>query len=137
MTDFKFSIPMTVRINDLNYANHVAHQQFFSYFQEARMAYLRQFNWTELDIDGFGMIMTEANCKYKRQLFYGDRIQVACNISELKPKQFNMLYEIKKSGIVCAEGFTANHIFDYKVAKIVSLPENFVKTVAEFEGLPF
>ena len=101
------------------------------------MAYLRQFNWTELDIDGFGMIMTEANCKYKRQLFYGDRIQVACNISELKPKQFNMLYEIKKSGIVCAEGFTANHIFDYKVTKIVNLPENFVRTVAEFEGLRF
>ena len=99
MNPFKFSIPLTVRVNDLNYGNHVSHQNFFSYFQESRVAYLHQFGYSELDIGGYGIIMAEAGCKYKQALFLNDAIQVACGVTELKSKRFTMAYQIERDGI--------------------------------------
>ena len=54
MSTFKFSMPLKVRIGDINYGNHVGHETFFSYFQEARIAYLSRFGFSEIDIGGCG-----------------------------------------------------------------------------------
>ncbi len=135
MKPYNFSIPMTVRVNDLNYGNHVSHQNFFSYFQESRVAYLNQFGYSELDIDGYGMIMAEASCKYKQALFLNDAIQVACRVVELKSKRFTMAYQIERGAIVCAEGLTINICYDYQAKKVVRLPEEFIRKVKAFEGL--
>lgn len=135
MNPFKFSIPLTVRVNDLNYGNHVGHQEFFSYFQESRVAYLSQFGYSELDIDGYGMIMAEAGCKYKKALFLNDTIRVACGVTELKSKRFTMAYQIDRADGICAEGFTINICYDYQSKKVVRLPEKFIRQVKAFEGL--
>ena len=135
MNPFKFSIPLTVRVNDLNYGNHVSHQNFFSYFQESRVAYLHQFGYSELDIGGYGIIMAEAGCKYKQALFLNDAIQVACGVTELKSKRFTMAYQIERDGTVCAEGITVNICYDYQTQKVVRLPEEFIQKVKAFEGL--
>ncbi len=135
MTDFKFAIPLTVRINDLNYADHVGHQHYFSFFQESRAAYLKQFGCTEMNIGGLSTIMSEANCKYKLQLFLNERVQVACRVSELRPKRFTMVYEIKKNNTACAAGLTISYCYNYQSNKIVNLPDEFVRAVQEFEGL--
>jgi acyl-CoA thioester hydrolase len=135
MTAFKFHRTLTVRVNDLNYGNHVGHQNFFSYFQEARVAYLYQFGYSEMDLGGCGMILAEAGCKYKQALFLNDRIRVACAVVELKSKRFTMAYEIEREHKVCAEGFTINLAFDYQSNKVVRLPEEFLRRIAEFENL--
>ncbi len=135
MTPYKFSIPMTVRVNDLNYGNHVGHQNYFSYFQESRVAYLNQFGYSELNIGGYGMIMAEAGCKYKQALFLNDAVSVACRVVELKSKRFTMDYQIARSDVICAEGFTVNICYDYQTQKVVRLPEEFIRQVKAFEGL--
>ena len=124
-----------VRVNDLNYGNHVGHQHYFSFFQEARVAYLKQFGFSELDIGGLGMIVAEAGCRYKQQLFLNDSITVACAVAELKPKRFTMEYRIKKAEVVCAEGFTINMCFDYLSQKVARLPEEFNQLIRKFETL--
>ncbi len=135
MTAYKFHRNLTVRVNDLNYGNHVGHQTFFSYFQEARVAYLNQFGFSELDMGGCGMIMAEAGCKYKRALFLNDRIRVACAVVELKSKRFTMAYQIERDNIVCAEGFSVNLAFDNQTDRVVRLPEAFIRQIEAFEGL--
>jgi acyl-CoA thioester hydrolase len=135
MTAFKFHRTLTVRVNDLNYGNHVGHQNFFSYFQEARVAYLGQFDYSELDLGGCGMILAEAGCKYKKPLFLNDKVRVACAVVELKPRRFTMAYQIERDDGVCAEGFTINLGFDYQSNRVVRLPEAFVHRIKTFEGL--
>ncbi len=135
MNGFNFSIPLKVRINDLNYGAHVGHQHFLSYFQEARVAYLKQWNYTELDIEGTGMVVGEVNCRYKQQLFFGDRIDVGCRIEALKSKNFTMQYRIERSGIVCAEGMTKNYCYDYEAKRVAPLPQAFVQTVRAFDHI--
>jgi acyl-CoA thioester hydrolase len=135
MKDFKFSIALTVRVNDLNYGNHVGHQIFFSYFQESRVAYLNQFGYSELDIDGHGMIMAEAGCKYKQALFLNDPIRVACRVAALGSKRFTMAYLIERADVVCAEGFTINIGYDYGSKKVARLSDEFIRRIKAFEGL--
>lgn len=135
MRDFRFSVPLKVHIGDVNYAGHVGYQAYLSYFQEARIAYLRKFGCTELDIHGYGMIISETNCKYRQELFYRDEIRVQCGIDQLKSKAFVMKYQIEKDNDVCVIGSTTNLCYDYEKKKVVELPLEFVTTIKEYEGL--
>lgn len=126
---------MTVRVSDLNYANHVGYQNYFSFFQEARIAYLKQFDYSEMDIEGHGMIIGEANCRYKRELFLNDPIQVECAVTELLSKGFVMAYRITKANAICAEGYTKNFCYDYQAKRVIRPPAAFVRAVGAFEGL--
>ena len=54
MRDLRFSIPLMVHIGDVNYGGHVGYQVYLSYFQEARIAYLKEFGCTESEFAGTG-----------------------------------------------------------------------------------
>lgn len=136
MPHFHFTIPLKVRVSDLNYGAHVGYQNYFSYFQEARIAYLDQFTFSELDIGGCGMIVAEATCKYKQALYLNDDITVACAISDLKSKMFVMDYQIWIDKALCAEGLTKNLGYDYNTQSVCRLPDRFVQAVKAFENLP-
>ena len=132
--DPKFSIPLTVRSDDLNFAQHVAHQNYFIYFQEARIAYLQQFGFSELDICGCAMLIAEASCRYLKELFFGERLSIGCRVVQLKPKVFVMGYTIGRGGVLCAEGATTNLVVDPRQKQVVPLPDGFVAAVRAFEG---
>ncbi|MGD8542146.1 MAG: thioesterase family protein [Desulfobacteraceae bacterium] len=132
--DPRFSIPLTVRSDDLNFAQHVAHQNYFIYFQEARIAYLGQFGFSELDICGCAMLIAEASCRYRRELFFGDRLQASCRVVRLTPKTFVMAYSLARDGVLCAEGSTTNLVVAPRQKKVVPLPDGFVAAVRAFEG---
>lgn len=133
MDNYNFSIALTVRVNDLNYGNHVGYQHFFSFFQEARIAYLDQFGFSELDIGGGSMIVSEANCQYKRELHLKDQIRVGCAVRELKSKLFLMDYAILKENVICAKGFTKNFCYDYNTQSICRVPDVFAQAITEYE----
>lgn len=133
MTPFKFSIPLTVRVGDINYRNHVGYHNYLLYFQEARMAYFNQLGCTERDIYGVGMVISEATCGYKHQLFLGDSIQVYCGVNALGHKMFQMGYQIEKEGVVCAVGATTNLCYDYQLEKVVPLPRAFIDAIRNYE----
>lgn len=132
---FKFSMSLRVRIRDINYGNHVGYETFFSFFQEARIAYLDQFGFSELDIGGHGIIMSEANCRYRQELNLGDYVAVKCRVSQLKTRSFTMDYAIMRGDDLCAVGFTTALCYDYREKRIVHLPQNFVAAIHDFEGL--
>jgi len=135
MNEFKFSIPMTVRIGDINYGNHVGYHVFLLYFQEARIAYLNKLGFSELDIAGHGMVVGAVECKYKKELLMGDRFEVECRISELRSKAFTMEYRVVKDQTVHTAGSTINLCFDPRDRKVTRLPQAFVDAVRNFEGI--
>jgi acyl-CoA thioester hydrolase len=135
MEKFKFSVLITVRIHDLNYGNHVGYQNYLVYFQEARIAYLKQFGFSEHDIGGFRMLISSAECRYKQELLMGDKIVVGCRVSQLKPKMFIMDYQISRTYKTCALGSTTQVCFDPVEKKVANVPPAFVAAVKAFEGL--
>ena len=122
-----FSIP--VRISDLNYGNHVGNDAFVSILHEARVQWLRQHNYTELNIEGIGLIMSDLEIEFKKESFYGDIIEVQLSIGEISGVSFELFYQlfvsrnseqillaIVKTGMVC---------YNYTNKKVAPIPEKF------------
>jgi YbgC/YbaW family acyl-CoA thioester hydrolase len=132
---YHFTVSLTVRVGDLNYANHVGYQHYLSYFQDARLAYLGALGYSELDIGGCGILVSRVVCQYKQELFLNDTIQVGCRVSQLKSKGFRIDYRIERKGINCAEGHTDCLCFDPRLKKVAPLPAPFIAAVRDFEGI--
>lgn len=137
MNDYRFSIPYTVRVADVNYGGHVANSAVLNFFQDGRIAYLGALGpYTELDIgNGCGIILPEANVKYLAEMFLGDTLEIGVRVAGLRNSSFIMEYRIERSGEAVAEGTTALVCFDYEKRKARRLPEPFRQAVSEFENL--
>ncbi len=134
-TTYRFYIPYTVRVADVNYAGHVSNAAVLSFFQDARIAYLKQFGYSELDIGGCGVILPEAHVLYLAEMFLGDELRIGVRINELRNAAFVMAYGIERDGTMTAEGTTNLVAFDYQLRKPRRLPEPFREVVTRFEGL--
>lgn len=134
-TIFRFYIPYTVRVADVNYGGHVSNAAVLSFFQDARIAYLKQFGYSELDIGGCGIILPEAHVRYLAEMFLGDELRIGVRINELRNSAFVMTYVIERDAMETTRGTTNLVAFDYQIRKPRRLPDAFRHAVTLFEGL--
>mgnify|MGYP001544941824 CR=1 FL=1 len=135
MSEYKFSTEVKIRISDINYGNHVGYDRYFLLFQEARIDYLKSLGFSELDLGGPGLIITEANCKYRAELLLAEVVEVKCKTTDISSKSFTLEYKIEKDGKTCATGYTKNMAFDYEKKKPISVPHDFISAIKKFEGI--
>lgn len=136
MTDFRFTIPYTVRVADVNYGGHVSNAAVLSFFQDARIGYLGHLGpFSELDLGGCGLILPEAHVRYLSEMFLGDELRIGVRVTELRNSAFVMAYRIERQGAATAEGTTNLVAFDYQARKPRRLPTAFREAVCRFEGL--
>jgi acyl-CoA thioester hydrolase len=125
---FSFSTLLPVRITDLNYGGHVGNDKILTFAHEARMRFLAQKGFTEMDIAGAGLIMADAMIEFKKEIFYGDEILVSVTVSAFSRAGFDLVYLFEKiSGnqrTLLAVVKTAMVCYDYKLKKIVTMPES-------------
>ncbi len=137
INEFKFSTEIEVRIDEINYGGHLGNDRYLSLFQEARLRYLKQFGYSELDIgDQTSLIMRQAHIDFKAQAFWGDRLTVFVRISDMKPIKFTMEYLMlnhRDQPKVVATGYTEMAGFDYQNGKVKKLPPKFVQDIGGFE----
>ncbi len=122
---FTTSIP--VRISDINYGNHVGNDAFVSILHEARMQWLTSHHFTELNIDGVGLIMSDLALEFKQESFYSDIIEVEINVGELTSAGFELYYQLftsrNKQHILLANAKTGMVCYHYKHKKVTAIPE--------------
>ena len=135
MNDFRFSIPYTVRVADVNYGGHVSNAAVLSFFQDARIAYLGHIGpFSELDVGGCGLILPEAHVRYLAEMFHGDELRIGVRVTEVRNSAFVMGYRIERQGVAAAEGTTTLVAFDYEARKPRRLPPAFRAALLAFEG---
>lgn len=124
---FAFTCHLPVRITDLNYGGHVGNDRILSLVHEARMQYLAQFGWTELQFAGASLIMADAAIEFKAELFYGDTLRVHVTPANLSRISFDLFYLLEKqsgdSWTTVARVKTGMVCFDYRQKKVISLPD--------------
>jgi acyl-CoA thioesterase FadM len=122
---FKTEIP--IRINDINYGGHLGNDAVLSIAHEARLRFLKQHNFTELDAGGAGIIMVDAAVQYKAEGFYGDIIKVEIAVADITEVGCDLVYRCtnKNTGTVIAIVKTGIVFYDYDKKKVVSVPEKF------------
>lgn len=120
-----FLIP--IRIADINYGNHVGNDAFVSIIHEARMQWLSQHGYSELNIEGIGLIMSDLAIEFKSESFYGDTVEVKLGTGEITRVGFELYYRlfVKRidEDILLANAKTGMVCYDYGVKKVVAVPE--------------
>lgn len=124
---FPFSVQIPVRIRDINYGNHVGNDAILSIIHEARIQFLSNLGYKELDHEaGAGFIMADVAIAYKGEGFYGDIFDIAVSAGEFNALGFELFYRIttnrNEQTITIAEAKTGMICFDYKAHKIAKLP---------------
>ena len=129
--NFKFKTEIPLRITDINYGGHLGNDKVLSLIQEARVRYLKECGYSEMDVEGFGTIMIDAAVEYKSESFYGDVILIEVIAGDFDKLGFDMFYRLsnKESGKEIARAKTGIVIFDYKKRKIAPIPERFIQTI--------
>jgi acyl-CoA thioester hydrolase len=124
---FPFSTDIAVRISDINYAGHLGNDAIISLIHEARLRFLKAHNFTELDIDGFGLIMTDLAILFKAEAFHGEILTIEVGVQDVTKYGFEFVYRItgKETGKEVARAKTGVLFFDYKKRRIVGVPNGF------------
>jgi acyl-CoA thioester hydrolase len=134
---FTFSTLIPVRITDLNYGNHVGNDSMLSILHEARMQFLAQFGYTELEIEGVGIIMSDVSIEFKTEVFYGDVIRAYVAVMDFTRAGFDLYYKLTRTSdetvIVFAK--TGMICYDYTKKKVVKIPEEASRKLKETSKL--
>jgi acyl-CoA thioester hydrolase len=125
--DYLFSTEIEVRISDINYGGHLANDAVLSIVHEARLRFLATHNYTEKNIEGSGIIMTDASIVYKSEAFHADRLKIEIAVDDVSRLGFDLYYLLKNEAThqEVAQVKTSFTFFNYDLHKIVSTPENF------------
>jgi acyl-CoA thioester hydrolase len=128
---FAFSTTIPVRITDLNYGNHVGNDTILSMIHEARVQFLKQLGYGELDLAGVGVIMSDVAIEFKSELFYGDEVIVSVAAGELSRISFDLYYKLEKRSQektrLVAIAKTGMVCYDYGKKKVTPIPTEVIE----------
>ncbi|HRO43960.1 MAG TPA: thioesterase family protein [Flavipsychrobacter sp.] len=122
-----FTCTIPVRISDINYGNHLGNDSVLSIIHEARMQFLAQRKYTELNAGGNSLIMGDVMIAYKGEAFYGEMLEINIYAEEITERSFDLLYQITTSRNNAqhpvADAKTGMICFDYKERKITGMTD--------------
>jgi len=124
---FIATLTIPVRITDINYGDHVGNDAFVAIVHEARMQWLQQHGYTELQVEGIGLIMSDLAVEFKNESFYGDVIEVKIAADEISRVSFELYYQLttkrNDTTILLASAKTGMVCYDYAAKKVAGIPE--------------
>ncbi|ABZ95866.1 Thioesterase [Leptospira biflexa serovar Patoc strain 'Patoc 1 (Ames)'] len=126
-----FETSLSVRISDINFAGHLAHDAILTLTHECRARFFHSHGWTEINVEGKGIVVSDVAIVYKSEAFFPDDLQMRLYVDQISKKSFDMIYVIthKQDGKEIARAKTAIVFFDYSERKASSIPEVFLKVI--------
>jgi YbgC/YbaW family acyl-CoA thioester hydrolase len=138
MTNFHFYHLIEVRYGDLDPQGHVNNAKFLTYMEQGRVFYFKQLKlWEGGSFLNFGIILADVQITFRKAIQFGDPIRVGVRISRLGNKSMTSEYRIEDSrdGSEFASGSSVLVAYDYQNKRTVPIPEEWCKTIQQFEGL--
>lgn len=125
---FYFSTQLTVRVTDINAANHLANDSMISMISEARARFLYDFGVRETESDGTGIIVTDLATTYKAEAHARDQLLFEVGVMDFNKYGGDIIFRITrpqdhKLVAMAKSGFV---FFNYKRSQVVPMPEDFL-----------
>lgn len=120
-----FSTEIKVRITDLNYGGHLGNDSMLALLHEARVRYLKHFGYSEMDVEGTGIIMADVAIQFKTEAFYAERLTIAIAVGDFSRVSFDIYYKVSSGGRDVAIAKTGIVFFNYEKKKVAAVPEKF------------
>jgi acyl-CoA thioesterase FadM len=128
-----FSTNLSVRISEINYGGHLSNDAVLALAHEARIRFLNHFGFTEFDIGGCGIIMSDAAVMYLSEGFIGNELRIDVSVGNMENAGFELYYRIHNmtTGKDLAHVKTGVISFDYDQRKVRRLPETFKEAITK------
>jgi len=138
MSAYRFFHPIEVRYGDLDPQGHLNNAKYFTYIEQARIAYWRHLGlWSGGSFLDIGIILAEARMTFKAPIQWGQPICVGVRVSRLGNKSLDVIYNIEdtETKIGHASGSTVQVAYDYQTSKTIPIPDEWRETIINFEKL--
>lgn len=138
-------IPIQVRWRDLDALAHVNNAVYLSYFELARLNYIRALLGEHAPIDprttlpaDFQFILAEVNIRYRAPATLGDQLSITIWVSRVGRKSFVFDYRItdEKTGRLVAEGCSTQVWYDYAAGASRPVPGEIVARMEALQAGP-
>ena len=136
--DFKFSLPIEIRWNDLDPLSHVNNVYYFEYFQIGRGLYMpvvsNQWDWTKNMF-----VIAHIECDYFKELkLTANKPTIKIRTSALGSKSFEIEYLItsfdkENNEIIHAKGKSVQVLIDTTLGKAIEIPNWLREAIMDYE----
>ncbi len=125
--EFIFTTEISLRVSDINYGGHLGNDAVLSLCHEVRARLFAEYGFTELDVDGVGILMIDAVIVFRSEAFYGETLVgdvAVCNFSRTGCDLFYLL-RARSDGREVARAKTGIVFLDYGNRRIKPVPQKF------------
>jgi len=129
-----YVVPYQVTFRDVDFFGHVNNAVYFTFFEWGRTKYWLEMMDTALPT-AIGFIVAHADCDFRRQLDFGQEIEICTKIGQLRNRSLEFLCEIRKSdgGEVAATGTVVVVMFDWTAQRSIPIDEPLRTRIAGFQ----
>lgn len=124
---FSFATEVPICIGHINYGNHLDNAQLISLVSEARVRYFKSLGYTELDVEGVGIVIADVAAQYRSEGRHGETMVVAMAAEHFNQHGCDLVWRMsdKASGREVARGKHGIVFFDYTMRKPAPVPPAF------------
>lgn len=135
---FSFATDLTLYQSHINYGGHLDNALLLTLVSEARVRFFKALGYTELDIEGVGILVADAAVQYRSEAFHGEVMVVQMAATDLGSKGCDLVWRIREqsSQREVARGKTGIVFFDYSSHKVTAMPTAFCDQLAKLAALP-
>ena len=124
---FYYSTPMSVRVTDINAANHLGNDSMISMISEARARFLFEFGVAETERDGTGIIVTDLATTYRAEAHARDQLLFEVGVMDFNKYGGDIIFRVTRPRdrtliAMAKSGFV---FFNYKSSQVVAMPDEF------------
>lgn len=124
---YYYSTQLTVRVTDINGANHLGNDSMISMISEARARFLFEFGIRETASDGIGIIVTDLATTYKTEAHARDQLLFEVGVMDFNAYGGDITFRITRPAdqalvAMAKSGFV---FFSYQQKRVVTMPETF------------
>ncbi len=125
--EFTFRIEKSVGLSDLNYARHLDSQSMLQILHEARLQYLASLGFTEENIYGLGMVVTDLSVDFRSESFAGDVLIIDVGVGKVNRYGIDICMKVTNSALdsVVCMAKTGVVLFDFDKHQMVAVPRQF------------
>jgi acyl-CoA thioesterase FadM len=125
---FIFSTQLTVRVTDINGANHLGNDSMISMISEARARFLFDYGVQETGPDGVGIIVTDLATTYRAEAHARDQLVFDVGVMDFNQYGGDIIFRVTrpKDGKLVAMAKYGFVFFNYQRSQVTPMPPEFL-----------
>lgn len=135
---FCYTTHLTVRVTDINGANHLGNDSMISMISEARARFLFEFGIEETSPEGVGILVTDLATTYKAEAHARDQLLFEVGVMDFNKYGGDITFRITRPAddrlvAMAKSGFV---FFSFRDSQVVPMPAGFEAKFPQVNRLP-